>query len=68
MPYLTECPNCGGGLFVTKCIVYTNAPIHSNGFDLSEAAISTENETVACNNCDYEGPLQFVERTASTGR
>ncbi len=65
MPYLTQCPNCQGDLFLTKCVVCTNVPIYADGFDLSEASINTEDEIVTCDDCGYEGPLQFTERANS---
>lgn len=60
MPYRTECPKCHiGNLRLMQFTGYCALPIHADGFDFTDSAIETDDELVSCDNCDYEGELEW---------
>ena len=63
MTYRTTCPKCSHQLYLHSATVYPRGvAIEADGFDLySGKACNTEDETVACGNCDYCGDLEYME-------
>lgn len=59
--FVTDCPQCGGGLCVVGGSFSTRIPLSRDGFSTEDAKqFDTENEVVACDECDYRGPLMIV--------
>ena len=59
--FVTDCPKCGGDLYVVGGNFSTRIPLSRDGFSTMDAKqFDTENEVVACGKCDYLGPLVTV--------
>lgn len=59
--FVTDCPQCGGDLYVVGGSFTTRIPLSRDGFSTEDAkGFDTEDEIVACGSCDYRGPLTTV--------
>lgn len=59
--FVTECPKCGGDLFVVGGVFSARIRISPDGFSTQDAkTFDTQDEVVACGSCSYRGPLAMV--------
>ena len=59
---VSECPECGGQLYLSSCCIsYVRGPeIGPYGFCVGEGhGCNTDNEMVECRNCDWYGALRI---------
>ena len=64
--YVTQCPKCGGDLYVISFTASTSIRVHRDGYSTLYAKfMDTEDERVSCNNCRYVGRLKHVHEDES---
>jgi hypothetical protein len=60
--YVTECPECGGNLFLVAFKASCRIPVmERDGLDLTLGPVNTEEEIVQCFDCGRTGPLETAE-------
>lgn len=63
--FSTTCPYCkkDGDLQVVQATVIMSAPLHADGFDISESkTVDTRSEFVKCSHCTNAFPLSRITR------